>query len=99
MSIMADDRKGGYSNSTHRNTDHLLLTRLPYLEDEATIKVASKKNPPSGKAKMGALKIKEKFPKIKEAGDYERGQVLEGACTRYALNPICRTSTDRRRNT
>ncbi|ROW14919.1 hypothetical protein VPNG_03327 [Cytospora leucostoma] len=39
-------------------------------EDEATIKVASKKNPAAGKGKPGAFKVKlkEKIPKLKEAG-------------------------------
>ncbi|KAF3769905.1 hypothetical protein M406DRAFT_354172, partial [Cryphonectria parasitica EP155] len=47
-------------------------------DDEATIKVASKKNHSSGKAKAGAFKLKDRFPKIKEPGDYERGHVVEG---------------------
>lgn len=46
-------------------------------EDEATIKVASKKNPPA-KAKAGAfkLKLKEKIPKLKEAGSQD-ANILE----------------------
>lgn len=29
---------------------------------------------------MGSFKLKEKFPKIKDAGDYERGHIVEGTC-------------------
>ncbi|CAN8097073.1 unnamed protein product [Discula destructiva] len=45
-------------------------------DDEATIKVASKKKPPLTKAKC-RLVFKTKTSKVKEAGDYERGIVAE----------------------
>lgn len=49
-------------------------------EDEATIKVASKKNPASGKGKSGGFKVKlkEKIPKLKEAGTQD-ATISEGA--------------------
>ncbi|PSR90394.1 SCA7, zinc-binding domain-domain-containing protein [Coniella lustricola] len=46
-------------------------------DGEATIKVASKKNPSAGKMKVGSFKLKEKIPKIKDAGDYDKGHVVE----------------------
>lgn len=51
-------------------------------EDEATIKVASKKNPPT-KAKAGVfkLKLKEKIPKLKEAGSQD-ANILEDKKTK-----------------
>lgn len=59
------------------NDDRLM--RCFGAEDEATIKVASKKNPP-GKGKAGGfkLKLKEKIPKLKEAGSQD-ANILEGA--------------------
>lgn len=76
--------------ATNREMDHAWLTCSNYAEDEATIKVASKKNPQAGKAKMRVFKLKDKFPKIKEPGDYERGHVVEGACAQYPLSlPSC----------
>lgn len=52
-------------------------------DDEATIKVASKKSSSGAKPKTTAVfKLKEKFPKVKEPGDYERGHVVEGALRR-----------------
>lgn len=38
---------------------------------------------------MRVFKLKDKFPKIKEPGDYERGHVVEGAC---AQRPAPHTS-------
>ncbi|KAJ4391581.1 SAGA complex subunit Sgf73 [Gnomoniopsis smithogilvyi] len=46
-------------------------------DDEATIKVASKKNTSSSKSKSRVFKVKDKNLKVKEPGDYERGIVAE----------------------
>lgn len=62
------------------------LTHVGTVDDEATIKVASKKNPPSTKPK-GRLVFKAKAIKVKEAGDYERGILAEGACAQYFVAP------------
>lgn len=58
-----------------RNTHDTWLTHVTCTDDEATIKVASKKN--TGKGKIGGFKLKEKIPKLKEAGSQD-GNVLEG---------------------
>jgi hypothetical protein len=50
------------------------LIYLAWTDDEATIKVASKKN--TGKGKFGGFKLKEKVPKLKDGGSQEG--VLEG---------------------
>lgn len=105
---MADDRKGEenlgakYCEVDRHPADQLLGT-----EDEATIKVASKKNPSTQatKAKTRVLKLKDKLPKIKEPGDYERGHVAEGACARhpqvlflaYCASTDPRPSTDQKK--
>lgn len=83
---MADDRKGDEDQnaiSCEMRCDARLTCSLN-TEDEATIKVASKKNPnpQTAKPKTRLFKLKDKLPKIKEPGDYERGHVVEGACAR-----------------
>ncbi|KAJ0109296.1 hypothetical protein N8I77_007967 [Diaporthe amygdali] len=52
-------------------------------DDEATIKVASKKN--TGKGKLGGFKLKEKIPKLKEAGSQD-GNVLEDKKSKSSAN-------------
>lgn len=63
-------------------------------EDEATIKVASKKNPSVGKAKQGGfkLKLKEKIPKLKEAGTQD-ANILEGAQSPPSPSPKIKLSS------
>lgn len=75
---MGEDRKGEAPQPCRMSNDHRLM-HCSGTEDEATIKVASKKNPPA-KAKAGAfkLKLKEKIPKLKEAGSQD-ANILEGA--------------------
>lgn len=58
-----------------RDTGDTWLIHVTCTDDEATIKVASKKN--TGKGKLGGFKLKEKIPKLKEAGSQD-GNVLEG---------------------
>lgn len=65
----------------HRASNDTRLIHATCADDEATIKVASKKN--TGKSKLGGFKLKEKIPKLKEAGSQD-GNVLEGAHT-----PLC----------
>lgn len=61
---------------SRRNPNETRLTNVTWTDDEATIKVASKKN--TGKGKLGGFKLKEKIPKLnKEAGSQD-GNVLEG---------------------
>jgi len=50
------------------------LIHLTWTDDEATIKVASKKN--TGKGKLGGFKLKEKIPKLKDGGSQDG--TLEG---------------------
>lgn len=65
-----------------RNTNDTWLIHVTRTDDEATIKVASKKN--TGKGKLGGFKLKEKIPKLnKEAGSQD-GNVVEGMET-----PLC----------
>lgn len=62
-----------------RNTNDTWLIHVTQTDDEATIKVASKKN--TGKGKLGGFKLKEKIPKLnKEAGNQD-GSVVEGMDT------------------
>lgn len=58
-----------------RDSNDNRLIHVALTDDEATIKVASKKN--TGKGKLGGFKLKEKIPKLKEAGSQD-GNVLEG---------------------
>lgn len=75
--------------------DHNYCATDPFThqDDEATIKVASKKNPSSSKMKGHVFKVKDRNPKVKEAGDYERGTIAEGACAQH-LVPILFRSFD-----
>lgn len=59
----------------------------PRPDDEATIKVAYKKNPYLSKPKGPVFKVTKK-PKVKEAGDYQRGSVAEGACAQLSVSPF-----------
>lgn len=63
---MADNRKGWQAPASRRVENYGRLTPAIYIDDEATIKVASKKNPVASKSKTGGFKIKQKLPKIKE---------------------------------
>lgn len=54
-------------------------------DDEATIKVASKKNSSSSKSKNRVFKVKDKNLKVKEPGDYDRGIVAEGAYAQHSV--------------
>lgn len=58
-------------------------------DDEATIKVASKKN--TGKGKLGGFKLKEKIPKLKEAGSQD-GNVLEDKKSKANANASANTA-------
>lgn len=58
-----------------------------HTEDEATIKVASKKNPAAGKVKMGSFKLKQKLPKIKDKDLAAWQEKFEdGECAQYVAS-------------
>lgn len=86
---MADYRKGELLVLTCAQSPHLLM-RAFGTDDEATIKVASKKNPQAAKLKKGKLLLKTKPANVREAGDYEQGISTEGTYAKHIFLPVFR---------
>jgi len=98
---MGDDRKGELLGSLLGAASLIALTHACAIDDEATIKVASKKTPQASKLKPGKLRFKKKASGVKEAGDYEGGIAFEGTFSKQAhgifplvFHPMWRAFTD-----
>ena len=67
------------SPSSHCPTDQVLLFCQP--DEEATIKVASAKNPSKSKS-SGIIKLKKALPKLNKPGLWKEASVLDGESLR-----------------